>query len=462
MRVIVPDNYPDIPTAINSVPPEEFAEVFVRAGRYVLNPTPKWPPNQIIVRPNLYLHGEGIDKTIIEFTPADASPIRADVICNIPYTEIGKTTKDIYNWTLEDLTVNQYATPDNKGSSLICLRSGSHSGITFRRVKALNAFGAGLAPSNSTNVTVEDCIVDKVWTGINLANVSFADVRRNTVTNVSGDAIFPQGTCKAVNIEYNTIEVVGDVAIDVTGASGQPPHQAVKVRHNRIKYGGMRISNAVDTEIIDNSIEYGSISIDAGAGRPVNTLLEDNRILSSRKVGLGCYGAEKVTARRNRIIMTTPEAGVVQSGLVAAVWGTGLFEENEINGGDYGIDFGGWALSGGSDITFTGNKIFDFRNVGIYDNAKNQGPIKILENQIWTEKTTARWGILTDYEANPWIITHNALKVRNLLGNDAIHAPGSTLTDNYAYTPKPPIRIPIVLAPIIFGGILISWVRYHR
>jgi hypothetical protein len=349
VNYIVPDDFPDIITAIKAIPAGQPADLLVRAGHWILNPTPQWPPNQIIAKPNLTLHGDGIDKTIIEFTPESAAPIRADVL-----TSLG----DVNDFTLADLTITQHAVPDNMGSSCVYLREGVHRNIAFLRVKVKDALGAGIAPGTCSNLRIEDCIVENVWTGVDLGNTSFADVLRNTVRNVAGDAIFPEGVCLSVNIDYNTIESVGDTAIDITSVEGAASHQAVKARYNIIKHGGIRVSNALDTEVIDNSIEQGNIYVDAGQGTPTNTLLEDNRILTKDRVGIGCFGANGVTARRNRIDMLTPDAGVVQSGITAAVWGTAIFEDNMIsNPADYGVDFGGWQLGWESTFSFLRNII---------------------------------------------------------------------------------------------------------
>jgi len=444
---IVPDNYPDIISAINAIPAGEFGDVLVREGHWVLNPVGS-PLNQIVARSNMLLRGEGIDKTIIDMTPEGAAPIRADVV-----TSIG----DVSNFTMEDLTVNGHGTPDNMGSQLIFLRTGNHSNIAIRRVKAINAFGAGIGLPRVAGGIIEDNVVDNAWTGITVESGTSVQVLHNQVLSVSGDAIYLQGTCKDCNIADNYTLNVPDTAIDVTAMLPEGPHERIRVYRNKFTNGSMRFTNCIDCEVYNNTIDHGSIDVDAGQATPKRISVHDNTISSDGQYGIGFFGAQDSQAQRNTIRMLPPVGAVVQSGIIAAIWTSGLIEENTITGGDYSIDFGGWALGSGQNITIRRNKLFDFRIAGIYDDNMHTEPVYVIENQIYSMQPSATYGILVE-AGNVWTITGNALKVNQRVGDQAISSLYSILTGNYEYVPPAPtfyltvMSTPILGVPVIING----------
>ena len=429
IQYIVPDDYPDIQSAIDAGPIDEFLDVHARSGDWTLNPVSKWPPNQIVVRPNLLLRGDGIDKTIVEMVPPElANTMRTDVITSV---------SDTANFTLQDLTVNQNATPDNAGSSAVYLRTGNHSDILFRRVKVINAFGAGLAVPRGINVSIEDCIAENVHTGITLIGCDGFKLLRNDIRNVPGNAIYPGWACRNGLIERNRLESAGDLAIDITSNAPNPPSDNIIARYNEVINGHVRVTNSVNIILYKNKIVYGWITVDSGQALASNVTVQENEVITDRANGIRFAGVSLCDAIGNKIKMLPPIAGIdKQIGMRLAIRGPSRIENNEITGSrDYGMDFAGWGLGGDTDMTILNNKIADFGDIGIYDNAKNQGKIKILQNKIYSTLPTARLGILTDYVANNWLIEKNALKVGELVGNQAIYAPGSTLIDNYEYTP---------------------------
>lgn len=453
---IVPDDYPDIQSAIDAAPIDEFLDVLIRPGLWMLNPIFQWPPNQITVRPNLLLRGEGLaqrDSTIIQMSPPEiAASMRKDVI-----TSIG----DIDNLTIQDLTVDQQAIPDNQGSGVVQMRGGVNSNIAYRRLRVLNGFGPGLA-TGGANILMEDNIIDNVWTGITLAGTDGFTVRRNTVRDTIGNAIYPQRYCINGLIEYNYLESAGDIAIDITSNMPNPPHDNIVTRYNEIVNGHVRVTNAINCPLYKNKIEGGHIIVDAGQATPINIRVEENEIITDLAAAIRFLGARECNAINNKVRMLPPSATVdKQRGMVLAIRGPSIIEKNEIVGArDYAMDFGGWYMGGDLDMTILNNKLVNFGDLGIYDSGLLQGNLRVLQNTIFSESPTARWGILTDEVTNKWLIENNTLTVNELIGDEAISAPGSTLTGNHEYIPEPTLnKILKYVIPTITGlGIL----SYHR
>lgn len=432
---IVPDDYPDIQSAIDAAPLAD--DVLVRPGLWMLNPVFKWPPNQITVRPNLLLRGEGLaqrDSTIIQMSPPELSAsMRKDVI-----TSIG----DVDRLTIQDLTIDQKAIPDNQGSSVVYLRGGVNSNIIYRRLRILNGFGAGIA-TGGTNILMEDNIIEKVWTGITVGGTDGFTLRRNSIKDTIGNAIYPQRYCINGVIEYNYLESAGDVAVDITSNMPNPPHDNIVVRHNEIVRGHVRVTNAANIILYKNKMTYGVFIIDSGQAAPFNVRVEENEILTDKAYGLSFVGARESDAIGNIIRMLPPAATVdKQRGMILAIRGPSTIERNEIYGArDYAMDFRGWRMGSDLDMTIINNILADFGDVGLYDSGLAQNNLRVLRNTIFSEVPTARWGILTDEIANRWSIEGNALKVGALAGDEAIHAPGSTLINNYEYTPISPLSL---------------------
>jgi len=428
-------DFRDIQRAIDAVPDGEYWNILVKQGIYVLNPVQRWPSNQIVVKPRITLRGEGIDKTIIRFapTPEIAVGCRQDVITS---------TADVFDFVLKDLTVDQNApAPDNAGSSAIYFRTGNHRNLVIQRVKVTNAFGAGISVPRFNGVTVEECQIYNVWTGINIFGGTNFLVKGNRVVNITGNGIFPQAAgdmiVTNVVIEDNYLENVGDTGIGICAAGAGAPHQNITIRRNTMKTCGVGISGGKDIYVIGNTIETTRdlpIYADVAGGLSSNIVVDGNKIITSSKNGIGFYTSQDCRATNNEITMLPPSPGETQIGILAVIRGTGLIENNTIiNPANYGIDFAGWSVSS-SSITIRGNTLLDFGDIGIYDSALNQGPILIENNTIWDRRTpfVSRYGIRTD-AANKWTIRYNYVYAGTIA---YISAPSSNVYDNIYEPPK--------------------------
>lgn len=431
-------DFRDIQSAIDAVPDGEYWDILVTQGIYVLNPVQHWPSNQIFAKPRITLRGEGIDKTIIRMapTPEISVGVRSDVITS---------TGDVFDFTLKDLTVDQNApAPDNAGSSCISFRYGSHTNILIQRVKVTNAFGAGIGIPRFNGVTIEECQIYNVWTGITLSGGTNGLIKGNRLVNIPGNGIFPQAiqsesrVVTDMIIEDNYLENIGDTGIGIASLSGLPPHQNITVRRNTIKTAGIGVTGGKDIYIIGNTIETTRdlpIYADCAQGLSSNIVVDGNKIITSSKNGIGFYTSQDCRATNNEITMLTPGVGVTQIGILATIRGTGLIENNTIvNPANYGIDFAGWSVSS-SSITIRGNTLLDLGDIGIYDSAVGQGPILVENNTIWDRQTpfVSRYGIRTDYESNTWTIRYN----RVYAGTVAyISAPSSSVYGNIYEPPE--------------------------
>jgi len=314
VNLVVPDNHPSIPAAVAALPPTGPNDIYVRTGTYDLNPVMKWPPNQIAAKPQLKLHGDGIDKTIVRMAPTQAlsMQMRCEMLASLA---------NVSDFTLEDMTLNQMVNPDNQGYNCINFRGGTaHSNIAIRRVKTINSFGSGIEVPRVMGLTVEACEVDNVWTGIDF-NGSNISVQRNKVSHCAGDAIFPEGVATDVTINYNVIDTFGDTSIDITANDVLgPPHQRVKAQHNTILNGNdaIRITHADIVEISGNTVKnFNTMSIDSGRGLPSNVWVHDNLFedfgkLVSRKTysgsGIGGDGANGLLIENNVMISGRADA----------------------------------------------------------------------------------------------------------------------------------------------------------
>ena len=430
-------DFRDIQRAIDAVPDGEYWDILVKQGIYVLNPVQRWPSNQIVVKPRITLRGEGIDKTIIRFapTPELAVGCRRDVITS---------TENIFDFVLKDLTVDQNAPePDNAGSSVVYLRTGSHTNILVERIKVINGFGSGIAIPRFNDVTIRECEVDNCWTGINIMGGNNALIKGNLITNISGNGIFPWATLDMivtnVIIEDNFLDNVGDIGIGMTSRPTLPPLKNITIRRNTMKTAGVGISGGEDVYVIGNTIETTRdlpIYADVACGVSSNIVVDGNKILTSSKNGIGFYTCQgDCRATNNEITMLPPRPGETQIGILAVIRGTGLIENNTIiNPANYGIDFAGWSVSS-SSITIRGNTLLDFGDIGIYDSALNQGPILIENNTIWDRHVpfVSRYGIRTDCEANRWTIRYNRVYAGSI---SFISAPRSNVHDNIYQPPE--------------------------
>ena len=469
---VVPDDFPDIQSAIDALPPPpEMNDILVRQGLYDLIPDPAaipaYPYTPLYVKPYLKWHGEGIDRTIIRMFPEKQPPnstFRGDMI---------QASADLVDFTLEDLTIIQNGSPDNAGNGCVFYPRGvTQTNTAIRRVKITDVFCAALAVWNFQNALIEDCEIYDVWTGMALSRGSFGTLRRNTVKRTTGDAYGSGQHVEDMVIEHNHFEDIGDTAIDFASQSwveGNTPHDRLVARYNTLINGGIRVTWSNDVSIHDNKIVNGIVGCDAGQGRPVRIEYRGNTIESNRETAIRYSGALDSSIIGNTIRMTPPEdPAVIQTAVRAGIWGTGIVEGNRIyDPKDNGIDFADYRLGGGANITIRNNDVFGFGDLGIWDNAKLQTVVSILENRIWSDKPTARWGIFTEYidpttgKSCPWNIERNALKVRELLADVAVNAPSSTLIDNYEYTPISPVDwlIPIIggMSPVLIPATVIAY-----
>jgi hypothetical protein len=411
----------DIQTAIDSLP-STGGVVYIRSGLYDLQ------GNSLVLRSDLTLIGDGMDRTIVRLFPTmhDESMGVADAV----------TSGTITNLLVENFTVIQNVVPLNHHGG-IDLR-GSTNNIVVRNMKITDVSGPGIcANGNYTNLLIENCTVERAWTGIDCYGGENAEIRGNTIIDTTGDGIFPELHASNVTIENNYLENIGDTAVDIVGMAGPLSAEHIIVRNNTIKNGSIRVSNAIDVQIVGNSIYYGVIDVDSGEGTPIDVKIIGNLIVSTGNAAIAFYGAANSSAENNIIKMEPPSPGVTQSGIIAAIWTSGLIEGNTISGGDYSIDFGGWKLGWECNITIRNNKLFDFKQYGIYDDGLNQNYVNVAENEIYSMQPTALWGVLTGNPGSTWTIENNALKVNQRVGNQAINAPTSTLTGNYEYVPVP-------------------------
>ena len=424
----------DIQEAIDALP-SEGGVVFVKKGVYDLNAELKYPYKQIILRSNLMLIGEGIYRTVIRMFPSK-QPIGSRVRMDMTAAD-----GDLQNLYIENLTFVQNGSPDNKGSQALSFRGPQYSiwhnltNITLRNIKVSDAYGAGISIALGKNILIEGCLIDRTWTGILFSHCQRVQVRNCTVTNCGGDGIFLRKTVKEATIERNYVNNVGDTAIDLT-CHVCAPHEKIVVRDNYIKNGRhLRISNARDVQIINNVVVEGNILVDCGRGRPINILVLANHVITNASFGIAFYGARNASALNNAVEMKLPEGGVVQSGIVIAIFGSGLIENNLVIGSaNYGISFGGYRLGGSCNITIRGNLLGNFGDIGIWDDGVQQGGVVRIENNILLDLQSparAQYGIRTDYEPNRWVIAYNHVLAGVI---DFISAPNSQLIGNI-FTP---------------------------
>jgi parallel beta-helix repeat protein len=385
----------DIQTAIDSLP-STGGIVYIRSGLYDLE------GNSLVLRSDLTLIGDGIDRTIVRLFPTmhDESMGVADAITS---------ETDITNLLVENFTVVQNVVRLNHHGGIV-LRGSANNNIAVRNMKITDVSGPGIGLGTYNNLLIENCIVERAWTGINLYGGENALIRGNVVINTAGDGIYPQVHASNVIIENNYLENIGDTAVDVCGFAswGSLSEKHIVVRNNTIKNGPIRVTNAIDVQVINNRIQYGEINVDGGQGTPVDVKIIGNQIVSTGRAAIAFYGAANSSAENNIIRMEPPSPNVTQSGIIAAIWGTGRIINNTIlNSANYGIDFGGWALGSGNNITIMNNTIQDFGNFGIYDDNKHQETVYVENNTfIYNAKATA---IFVEDPANHWIITGNIL-----------------------------------------------------
>ena len=430
-------NFTDIQKAIDAVPLSSQGLIIVKKGLYDLNPALKYPYKSIVVRSNLTIRGEGIDKTIVRSFPTKQpaeSSIRAMTITS---------TTNIQNLVMENLTVIQNGTPDNMGWNAIDLRGGSNKNIVMRRIKVTDSTGSAISIPRFNNLTIDGCITERSYTGITLKGGSKALIKSSRVLNTSGDAIFLQPltsfniSATDVTLDGNYVENAGDTGIDITSLNGVPPNDRILLKNNYIRNAHIRVSNSQNVTISSNTLENGFVSVDAGQVKPTNITVKGNTITTSTKVAIGFYGSRNCSAIDNKIYFVGSAAGKSQAGISAGILGTGLIEGNTVvNSSNYGIDFASWGTGGQSRITIRNNTLIDFKDIGVYDNARSCGPVVVENNTIWDTRNpfVSRYGIRTDYTYSVWTIRYNRVYAGSIA---AISAPKSKVYGNIY---EPPVQ----------------------
>jgi hypothetical protein len=389
-RFVNPDGSEDsktIQAAIDSLP-TTGGVVYMRSGVYDLN------GKSLVVTSGLTLVGEDIDKTIIRLFPTKHSD---QASCFDAIT----SSSTITNLTLENFTLIQNFTPLNNHGGIV-LR-GTNENIIIRNIKVTDSSGAAISVHDYKNVLIENCQVDKTWTGIIVVQGTDAIIRNNVITNTAGDGIYPEVGSNNVTITDNYLENIGDTAIDIE-CKASLIHQNVVIENNTIKDGSLRITNAVNVQIIANEIG-GKVSIDAGQGAPRNVSVTGNHIVSNLEFGIGFIGAYDCSAENHIIEMQPTTVNKTQVGIMTAIWGTGVIANNTvINAADYGVNFGGYRLGGSSTITIQQNTITNYGTYGIYDDNQLQAYVTLSANTIGSEKTTAQATVFMQCPDNHWII----------------------------------------------------------
>ena len=393
------ENFVDIQSAIDSLP-AQGGLVYVRSGFYDLE------GKSLVLRSNLTLIGDGIDKTVVRMYPTLSNGswnVEDEITSN----------SEIDNVDVENFTLIQNVIPQNNHGGIV-LRGQENQNITITDLKITTTSGAGISVPNFRNLLIEHCIIENTWTGITFNDGSNGTIRDNIVTNTTGDAIGSGRHVTDIVIESNEMENVGDTGIDISSQSwvtGNQPHERVVARNNTLENCGVRVTNSVDVLIENNNIENGTISIDAGQGTPINVSVVGNSIVSEDSYGIGFKGASNSLAENNTVIMEKQSTSFNQSGIIAAIWGRGLIINNTIiNPANFGVDFGGWALGGSGNITISKNIIRDFGSFGIYDDDRKQDQVCIEDNIITSNKEGAGPAILIQYSSNQWQVSNNILR----------------------------------------------------
>jgi hypothetical protein len=460
VNLIVPDDYEQLQDAINAIPDGQSGDIHVREGIHVLR-TPPWPiTSMITLKSNLRIHGDGMDKTILRRSDVIGGSAERDIMGNPP-------GEPLINTVIEDLLLDGYYGPVTSaftevGGGFVLSHNYSiptpdprpiHKGIVLRRVGSVNS-RSGFSGRHyigtswdDPGITVEDCYSDNVWTNLTFVQSDYVKVLGNDFRNAVGDAIFPQsssdipsfrpdGGCRHWLIDNNDTLNSGDTAIDITSYTG--PHQDIVARNNRLVNGHVRVSGATDVLLEFNSLEPGTgyksyIGIDNGADQNTRIKVNDNTLECVRLYGIRFVTGRDSEIRRNKITFTAPYNG--QTGITAALNGTSFIEGNTVDSPSVdGINFGNWGLGGDIlSLTIRDNRITNFGRYGVYDSAKSQARVEVLENQMYGP--SADWAVFTGYSTNSWMVQNNGFTVGALDGDQAVNAPGSTVSGNTPYIP---------------------------
>ncbi|MCW4009516.1 MAG: right-handed parallel beta-helix repeat-containing protein [Candidatus Bathyarchaeota archaeon] len=375
-----------IQAAIDSLP-ITGGTVYIRSGVYDLN------GQSLIVRSNLNLLGDGVDRTIVRLYPTKHSD-QASCFNAIMSEE------HISDFTVENFTLTQNFEALNNHGSLV-LSGASNKNIIIKNMKITDSTSSAISVFNYDNVLIENCKIDRTWTGIVVLQGSNAIIRGNSVTNTVGDGIYPEFQSNNVTIENNYLKSIGDTAIDIE-CKAPLTHKNTIIRNNIIEDGSLRVTNAINVQVIGNTI-HGRVSIDGGQGPPINVTVIENHVISNLEGGIEFLGAYNSSAINNIVEMQQPIYNTTQAGIMAAFWENGLILKNTIlNADSYGINFGGWQLGGSSQITIQENIIRDYGTYGIYDDNKPQSFVSLQGNVISSQKETAEDQVFTQCPSNNW------------------------------------------------------------
>jgi parallel beta-helix repeat protein len=385
----------NIQAAIDAAP--QGGTVYIQSGTYDLL------GKYLLLKNNVSLIGAGVDQTIIRLHPAKQNTSASFVIYS------SETLKNLH---LENFTIiqNAYGYANHCVPGGIGLEGSQNIDITIRNVRITDVSGEAIFVHNYSNMLIENCIVERAWTGIAPQIGSNAIIRNNTIISTNGDGIFTQIQASNVTIQNNYLENIGDTAIDITGSVswGLQSEANVTARDNIIVNGTVRVSNAIDVQLINNNIQNGQIIVDGGAGSPIRIKVNGNSVVSYGTVGIGFRGAVYSSAENNIIEMKNAGTNITQSGITAAIWQEGLISNNTIlNPANYGIDFAGWGLGSGQNITISDNIIQNFGTYGIYDNEKYIMNVYIQNNIFETSSPDAM--AVKECAANQWILSNNSV-----------------------------------------------------
>jgi len=418
-------DFSNIQRAIDAVPEGEYGDILVKQGTYVLNPVQKWLPNYIVAKPRIRLRGEGIDKTIIVMSPPEvALGVRHDVIT---------TEADVFDFTLQDLTVNQNAPePDNAGSSIIAFRGGTARNVIIQRVKVINGFGAAIGIDSFQDVTVKDCVVSNTWSGVVYKTGDSLLITGSDFTDIGGNGVnWNGGTASNIDVEYSTFTRCSDTGV---GYAASGVISDVSVKYCDFINCHMGFSHIINLHIEGNTVTHSSafqhkgfgIYADLSQGYSSNVMIINNVVSTYCKRGIALYGVENgATISGNTITMFSSNQ-VDQVGIVPVrIIGSYTIENNTVIGGDYSVYWEGWGNSDSSPV-IRENNFYDFDKISIYDGGYGQGTTLVENNLIWDRRVPflSTYGIRTD---RAWTIRYNHVYAGSI---DFIYAPQASLSGN--------------------------------
>ena len=393
-------DYTNIQDAINAVPnnPTRVYQIYIRNGVYYMN--------SLIIKSHIWLLGESRDGVIL----TKQGTISREMIYN---------DGDTAQVTMQSMTVNM-GQPAQAGDPLqpgiIKFRTGSHTDISFINLHVLNGEGEAITVANYNNYLVENCLLENVQTGVNAMAGNNLIVRDTTIRNTIGNGIYPQVLssatqgCYGVLIEDCYLESAGDCAIDITCNYGLFEHRDVIIRNTEVRGGHIRISNAVNVDLI-NVIMDGRrpVSIDTGRTHPVtgeskptvNVRIVDSYIRSSDDA-IRINGGTDITVLRTRVETTSSD----KSAIVVNARGDNLFQDLVVVGGAYGFSYS-WNLYSSTHVVVDNSDVSGFRTAGFYDGNRVNSDFTIRDSTV-TGASGASYGVWTENPENNWSVINTS------------------------------------------------------